>query len=121
MRIRSTTRGLKTTWHQALRERLKLIHTPNKIDRLFLELHVDGVDAYHTLLRVIENVNGVMATYEDDMLGNVQVYPEKETIAFSVSLYIRHFRTFLLGKGILQLKTIFSIFKIMFNFIFLNI
>lgn len=77
----------ETVLRQALGERIKPILTLNKIDRLFLELQVDGEEAYQTLSRVIENVNVVMATYEDAMLGDVQVYPEKGTVAFSAGLH----------------------------------
>ncbi len=36
---------------------------------------------------MIENANVIMATYEDPLLGDVQVYPEKGTVAFSVDLH----------------------------------
>ncbi|KAL0310862.1 UNVERIFIED_CONTAM: Elongation factor 2 [Sesamum angustifolium] len=53
----------------------------------FLELQVDGEEAYQTFQRVIENANVIMATYEDPLLGDVQVYPEKGTVAFSAGLH----------------------------------
>lgn len=40
-----------------------------------------------TYRRVIENINVVMATYEDELLGEVLVYPEKGTVAFSAGLH----------------------------------
>jgi elongation factor 2 len=61
--------------------------TINKMDRCFLELQLDGEEAYQTYNRVIENVNVIMATYEDALLGDVQVYPEKGTVAFSAGLH----------------------------------
>lgn len=77
----------ETVLRQALGERIKPILTLNKIDRLFLELQVFGEEAYQILSRTIENVNVVMATYEDPLLGDVQVYPEKGTVAFSAGLH----------------------------------
>ncbi|OMO83123.1 hypothetical protein COLO4_22682 [Corchorus olitorius] len=53
----------------------------------FLDLRVDAEEAYQTFQRIIENVNVIMATYEDPMLGDVQVYPEKGTVAFSAGLH----------------------------------
>jgi elongation factor 2 len=57
------------------------------MDRCFLELKVEGEEAYQTFQRVIENANVIMATYEDPLLGDVQVYPEKGTVAFSAGLH----------------------------------
>jgi elongation factor 2 len=47
----------------------------NKIDRLFLELHMDLEQAYQSFARAIESANVIMATYQDDLLGDVQVRP----------------------------------------------
>ncbi|GLJ52608.1 hypothetical protein SUGI_1119670 [Cryptomeria japonica] len=77
----------ETVLRQALAERIKPILTVNKIDRCFLELQVDGEEAYQTISRVIESANVIMATYEDALLGDVQVYPEKDTVAFSAGLH----------------------------------
>ncbi|KAH9288388.1 hypothetical protein KI387_032505 [Taxus chinensis] len=77
----------ETVLRQALAERIKPILTVNKIDRCFLELQVDGEEAYQTISRVIESANVIMATYEDALLGDVQVYPEKGTVAFSAGLH----------------------------------
>ncbi|KAG2679716.1 hypothetical protein I3760_11G064300 [Carya illinoinensis] len=57
------------------------------MDRCFLELQVDGEEAYQTFQRVIENANVIVATYEDPLLGDVQVYPEKGMVAFSAGLH----------------------------------
>lgn len=43
------------------------------MDRCFLELQVDGEEAYQNFLRVIENANVLMATYQDEALGDLQV------------------------------------------------
>ncbi|KDO47268.1 hypothetical protein CISIN_1g003169mg [Citrus sinensis] len=77
----------ETVLRQALGERIRPVLTVNKMDRCFLELQVDGEEAYQTFQKVIENANVIMATYEDPLLGDVQVYPEKGTVAFSAGLH----------------------------------
>ncbi|KAJ1430755.1 Tr-type G domain, conserved site [Sesbania bispinosa] len=77
----------ETVLRQALGERIRPVLTVNKMDRCFLELHLDAEDAYLTFQRVIESANVIMATYEDALLGDVQVYPEKGTVAFSAGLH----------------------------------
>ncbi|KAM0944696.1 putative translational (tr)-type GTP-binding domain, tr-type G domain-containing protein [Dioscorea sansibarensis] len=77
----------ETVLRQVLGERIRPVLTVNKMDCCFLELQVDGEEAYQTFQRVIENANVIMATYEDPLLGDVQVYPEKGTVAFSVGLH----------------------------------
>jgi elongation factor 2 len=77
----------ETVLRQALGERIRPVLTVNKMDRCFLELQVDGEEAYQTFQRVIESANVIMATYEDVLLGDVQVYPEKGTVAFSAGLH----------------------------------
>ncbi|KAF3582855.1 hypothetical protein DY000_02035377 [Brassica cretica] len=77
----------ETVLRQALGERIRPVLTVNKMDRCFLELQVDGEEAYQNFQRVIENANVIMATYEDPLLGDVQVYPEKGTVAFSAGLH----------------------------------
>ncbi|XP_050897758.1 elongation factor 2, partial [Lathyrus oleraceus] len=77
----------ETVLRQALGERIRPVLTVNKMDRCFLELQVDGEEAYQTFSRVIENANVIMATYEDPLLGDVQVYPEKGTVALSADLH----------------------------------
>ena len=59
----------------------------NKLDRCFLELMLDGEEAYNGYRRVIESANVIMATYADDQLGDTQVYPEKGTVCFSAGLH----------------------------------
>ncbi|KAM0933664.1 putative ribosomal protein S5 domain 2-type [Dioscorea sansibarensis] len=77
----------ETVLRQALVERVKPVLTVNKMDRCFLELQIEGEEAYQTFRCVIENANVIMATYEDALLGDVQVYPEKGTVAFSAGLH----------------------------------
>ena len=77
----------ETVLRQALGERIRPVLTVNKMDRCFLELHLDAEEAYLAFQRVIESANVIMATYEDALLGDVQVYPEKGTVAFSAGLH----------------------------------
>lgn len=73
---------LKPSSVKSLEKRIRPVLTVNKMDRWFLELQVDGEDAYQTFQKVIENTNVSMATYEDPLLGDVQVYLKKGTVAF---------------------------------------
>lgn len=72
---------------QALGERIRPVLTVNKLDRCFLELMLEGEEAYNTYRRVIETANVIMATYADEELGDTQVYPEKGTVCFSAGLH----------------------------------
>lgn len=72
----------ETVLRQALTERIKPIVIINKIDRALLELQVTKEDLFQSFLRTIESVNVVISTYHDAALGDVQVYPERGTVAF---------------------------------------
>lgn len=77
----------ETVLRQALAERIKPVMMVNKLDRAFLELQLDPEDAYQNFQRVIENANVIISTYGDDAIGDVQVYPERGTIAFGSGLH----------------------------------
>jgi elongation factor 2 len=77
----------ETVLRQALGERIRPVLAVNKLDRCFLELMLDGEEAYNNFCRVIENANVVMVTYADDKLGETQVYPEKGNVSFSAGLH----------------------------------
>jgi elongation factor 2 len=77
----------ETVLRQALTERIRPVMTVNKLDRCFLELMLDGEEAYQNFARVIENANVIMATYADELMGDVQVAPEKGTVSFSAGLH----------------------------------
>ena len=77
----------ETVLRQALGERIKPVVIINKVDRALLELQLSKEDLYQNFSRVIESVNVVIATYYDKALGDVQVYPEKGTIAFGSGLH----------------------------------
>ncbi|KAF9436569.1 Elongation factor 2 [Entomortierella beljakovae] len=77
----------ETVLRQALGERIKPVVVINKVDRALLELQVTKEDLYQSFSRTIESVNVIIATYHDKALGDVQVYPEKGTVAFSSGLH----------------------------------
>jgi len=76
----------ETVLRQAIAERIRPILFVNKLDRIFLELHMDHEQAFQTFQRAIESVNVVIATYRDELLGDVQVYPAKGTVGFGSGL-----------------------------------
>ena len=77
----------ETVLRQALGERIKPVVCLNKVDRALLELQVDKEDLYQSFARTIESANVVIATYNDPVLGESQVYPEKGTVAFGSGLH----------------------------------
>ena len=77
----------ETVLRQALGERIKPVLMVNKMDRTFLELQLAPEEAYQGFARTIETVNVIIATYEDELLGDVMVYPYKGTVAFGSGLH----------------------------------
>ena len=67
----------ETVLRQALGERIRPVLTVNKLDRCFLELQQDGEEAYNNYKNAIENANVTVATFQDDAMGDVSMYPEK--------------------------------------------
>ena len=88
----------ETVLRQALGERIKPVVVVNKVDRALLELQVSKEDLYQSFSRTVESVNVIISTYFDKSLGDVQVYPDKGTVAFGSGLHgwaftIRQFAT----------------------------
>ncbi|SJK86681.1 elongation factor EF-2 [Babesia microti strain RI] len=77
----------ETVLRQALSERIKPVLHVNKVDRALLELQMDPEEIYQTFSRTIENVNVIISTYTDSLMGDVQVYPEKGTVSFGSGLH----------------------------------
>jgi elongation factor 2 len=78
----------ETVLRQALGEKIKPVLIVNKIDRAILELQVNGEDMYQNYLRVIENVNVIVATYESDDMGEaLQIDPQLGTCAMGSALF----------------------------------
>jgi len=76
----------ETVLRQAISERIKPVLWINKLDRMFLELHMDLETMFQNFARVKESVNVVIETYKDDLLGDVQVEPEDGTVGFGSGL-----------------------------------
>jgi len=79
----------ETVLRQAIAERIKPIVFMNKMDRALLELQLEPEDLYQTFQRIVENINVIIATYndEDGPMGNVQVSPENGTVGFGSGLH----------------------------------
>ncbi|KAF7170838.1 hypothetical protein CNMCM5623_003338 [Aspergillus felis] len=77
----------ETVLRQALTERIKPVLIINKVDRALLELQVSKEDLYQSFSRTIESVNVIISTYHDKALGDVQVYPDRGTVAFGSGLH----------------------------------
>jgi len=77
----------ETVLRQALGERIKPVLMVNKMDRALLELQLDQEEAYQSFAKTIETANVIISTYHDDALDDVQVYPEKGTVAFGSGLH----------------------------------
>jgi len=78
----------ETVLRQALGEKIKPVLMVNKIDRGILELQVDGETMYQNFMRVMENVNVIISTYEaTDMGEEQQVSPMNGTVAFGSALF----------------------------------
>jgi len=77
----------ETVLRQALAERIMPVVIINKVDRALLELQVQKEDLYQSFQRTVEDVNVIISTYHDEVIGDVQVYPDKGTIAFGSGLH----------------------------------
>lgn len=58
---------------QAISERVRPVLMVNKVDRALLELQLPPEDLYQAFSRAIESVNVIIATYNDELMGDVQV------------------------------------------------
>jgi elongation factor 2 len=76
----------ETVLRQAISERVRPVLHVNKVDRALLELHLPPEEMYQAFNRAIESVNVIIATYNDENLGDVQVYPEQGTVSFGSGL-----------------------------------
>lgn len=77
----------ETVLRQAIAERVKPVLMVNKVDRALLELQLPAEELYQAFCRAIESVNVIVATYNDEALGDVQVDPTKGTVAFGSGLH----------------------------------
>merc|ERR1719160_874121 len=77
----------ETVLRQALAERVRPCLFMNKVDRCILEMQMEPEDMYGRFRKSIENVNVIISTYNDNLLGDIQVAPEKGTVAFGSGLH----------------------------------
>ena len=78
----------ETVLRQALGEKIKPVLMVNKIDRGILELQVNGEEMYQQFIKVVENVNVIVSTYECDDMGEAQqIDPVMGTAAFGSALF----------------------------------
>ena len=78
----------ETVLRQSLQELIKPVLMINKCDRALFELKHDSETMYQNFLRVIENVNVIISTYQNqDAMGDLQVYPDVGTVAFGSALH----------------------------------
>merc|ERR1711912_34100 len=76
----------ETVLRQALQERVELVVMINKMDRIILELQAELEDTYLNFVKILENANVIIATYNDEKLGDCQVFPDAGTVAFGSGL-----------------------------------
>ena len=78
----------ETVLRQSLQELIKPVLMINKCDRALFELKHDSETMYQNFLRVIENANVIISTYQNqDAMGDLQVYPDVGTVAFGSALH----------------------------------
>jgi len=72
----------ETVLRQACQEKIRPVLMVNKIDRSILELKLDGEAMYQNFVRVVDMVNVILSTYEQEDLGEMTVDPSKGNVAF---------------------------------------
>merc|ERR1712142_371720 len=79
----------ETVLRQAIAERIKPVLFMNKMDRALLELQLEQEELYQTFQRIVENVNVITATYNDDSgpMGEMRVDPSKGSVGFGSGLH----------------------------------
>ena len=78
----------ETVLRQSLQELIKPVLMINKCDRALFELRHNAETMYQNFLRVIENANVIISTYQnEEYMGDLQVYPDAGTVAFGSALH----------------------------------
>jgi len=77
-----------TVLRQALQELIRPVLMINKVDRAFFELKHDAETIYQNFVRVIENANVIIDTYQlEEMTDSMQVHPNEGKVAFGSALH----------------------------------
>jgi elongation factor 2 len=77
----------ETVLRQALAEQVKIVLVINKLDRYFFEMHLDAETAYNNIRKIIEKVNVMICTYQNDEKEDVSLSPVKGNVLFSCALH----------------------------------
>jgi len=79
----------ETVLRQAIAERIKPILFMNKMDLAMLTLQLEQEDLYQKFVRIVENVNVIIATYADESgpMGDIKVDPSKGSVGFGSGLH----------------------------------
>ncbi|KAJ1729468.1 translation elongation factor 2 [Coemansia biformis] len=78
----------ETVLRQALTEMIKPVVMINKVDRAMLERQLPKEELYQNFRRVVEDVNVNISTFQsENIMGDLQVYPEQGTVAFGSGLH----------------------------------
>jgi elongation factor 2 len=72
----------ETVTRQALSERIKPVLHINKVDRGIMELKLSGEELYQRFNYLIDNVNHLFATYQEETLGELVLDPRKGAVSF---------------------------------------
>jgi elongation factor 2 len=81
----------ETVLRAALQEKIKPILVLNKMDRKLQEAELDAEEIYQRAIKIVENINVVISTYQPTDMPNLQVYPENGTVAFGSGLQMWYF------------------------------
>lgn len=58
-----------------MQERIKPVLMINKVDRAILELLHDGEQIYQNFVKVIDMVNVIVSTYQNEAMGEIVLDP----------------------------------------------
>jgi len=72
----------ETVTRQALAERIKPVLHINKVDRGIDGLKLTGEALYQKFNQLVESFNALLATYQDETLGEVVLDPRKGSVSF---------------------------------------
>ncbi|CCA76403.1 probable EFT2-translation elongation factor eEF2, partial [Serendipita indica DSM 11827] len=76
----------ETVLRQSLNERIRPIVIINKVDHFLRDPQVSREDLFQSFSRTIKSLNTIISTYHDAAQGDVQIYPDKGTVAFGSGL-----------------------------------
>ncbi len=71
----------ETVLRQALQEKIRPVLMINKTDRGIHELLLDAEEMYQKFVKIVENVNITIATFQTDDMPDLQLDPRKGTVA----------------------------------------